>query len=184
MFLLLLIVAVMFSNKNSFNILHPDNMKRPIECFLILFCGCAFCNAQQALSTAGGEATGTGGTVSYTIGQTNYITVTGTSGVVMQGVQQPFEILVITGIEEAKGISPEISVYPNPTSGFLRLKVANINLERLSYHLYDINGNLLVSNEIVGKETIIQTGNLAPAAYYLRISDNQREVKTFKIIKN
>ena len=159
-------------------------MKKKIGFLLFVICGSVICNAQQALSTAGGEATGTGGTVSYTLGQAVNNTITSTSGTVMQGVQQPFEILVVTGIEEAKGISLEISVYPNPTSNFLRLKVANVKLEKLSYQLYDINGSLLGSNEIVGKETIIQTGNLAPAAYYLRISDNQREVKTFKIIKN
>ncbi|HJZ41653.1 MAG TPA: T9SS type A sorting domain-containing protein [Bacteroidales bacterium] len=159
-------------------------MKRIIECFLIVICGCVFCNAQQAISAGGGEATGTGGTLSYTIGQTDYITTTSTSGVVMQGVQQPFELLVISGIEEAKGISLEISVYPNPTSNFLRLKVANVKLQKLSYQLYDLSGSLLVSNEIRDKEIIIHTGNLAPAAYYLRISDNQKGVKTFIIIKS
>jgi len=78
----------------------------------------------------------------------------------MQGVQQPFEILVVTGIEEAKGISLEISVYPNPTSDFLKLNVESFELENLSYELYDIKCSLLSSNKIVGKETIIQTGNL------------------------
>jgi hypothetical protein len=64
------------------------------------------------------------------------------------------------------------------------LKVESYELENLSYELYDINGSLLQSNEIVGKETVIQTGNLSPAAYYLKVSDDQKEVKTFKIIKN
>lgn len=159
-------------------------MKKRIVLFLFVVCGSVISNAQQAISAGGGEAIGTGGTVSYTIGQTDYNTITGTSGVVMQGVQQPFEILVITGIEEAKGISLEFSVYPNPSTDFLILKVDNYNLEYLTYQLYDVSGSLILNGEILSKETVIQAGDLTPAAYYLRINDTQKEVKTFKIIKN
>ena len=139
--------------------------------------------AQQSVNTSGGNATGVGGTVSYTVGQVAYMTIASSAGTLTQGVQQPFEILVITGIEEASGISLEISVYPNPTSDFLKLKVENYKVENLSYQLYDINGGLLQNGDIVSKETVIQTGNLLPAAYYLRIIDNEKEVKAFKIIK-
>ncbi|MEI6048762.1 MAG: hypothetical protein WCS03_07670 [Bacteroidota bacterium] len=34
-------------------------------------------------------------------------------GSAVQGVQQPFEISMVTGIEEASGISLEVMVYPN-----------------------------------------------------------------------
>jgi hypothetical protein len=140
--------------------------------------------AQETVTTSGGKATGSGGTVSYTVGQVAYTTNVSTTGTITQGVQQPYEILVVTGIEEAVGISLEIVVYPNPTSDFLKLKIKDYKLENLTYQLYDVNGSLLQNGEIVLKETIIQTGNLAPAAYYLKVSDDQKEVKTFKIIKN
>jgi hypothetical protein len=139
--------------------------------------------AQETTTASGGDATGSGGTVSYTVGQVAYTTYTSETGIVTQGVQQPFEILVVTGIEEAKGISLEFSVYPNPTSDFLKLKVESYELVNLSYELYDINGGLLQNGEIVGKETVIRTGGLASAAYYLRINDTHKVVKTFKIIK-
>ena len=48
--------------------------------------------AQEAVATAGGDASGTNGNVSYTVGQVVYTTNTGTTGSVAQGVQQPFEI--------------------------------------------------------------------------------------------
>jgi len=159
-------------------------LKRILECFLIAICGGTFCDAQQTISTAGGEANGAGGTVSFTIGQMDYITLTSNSGIVSLGVQQPFEILVISGIDEAEGISLEISVYPNPISDFLRLKLGSYNFEKLYFKLYDFNGSLVRTGEILSKETVIQTGDLAPAVYYLQINDNENEVKTFKIIKN
>jgi hypothetical protein len=140
--------------------------------------------AQEAVTASGGNAAGSGGTVSYTVGQVAYSTYTSSSGTVTQGVQQPYEILVATGIEEASGISLEFSIYPNPTSDFLKLVVESYKLENLSFQLYDANGSLLQNGEIVNKETVLNTGDLAPAAYYLRISDNEKEIKTFKIIKN
>lgn len=152
-----------------------------IVVFLLL---CAnIIQAQETVSASGGNATGSGGSVSYTVGQVSYFTNTSDAGIITQGVQQPYEILIVTGLEEAKGISIEISVYPNPTSDFLKLKVENYRLVYLSYQLYDINGSLLLDKGIVDKETIVPTGNLVPAAYYLQISDNDKEVKTFKIIK-
>jgi hypothetical protein len=141
-------------------------------------------NAQESFTSTGGNATGTGGNVSYTIGQVSYITNTSSSGTVAQGVQQPYEILVVTGLEEAKDIILELFVYPNPVSDILKLKVESYSLENLSYQLYDANGNLLLNGEIVDKETVINTGDLAPAAYFLQIIDNNKDVKIFKIIKN
>jgi hypothetical protein len=153
-----------------------------IELFL-LFCTTAI-QAQETITTSGGNATGGGGTVSYTVGQVAYTTNKGATGIIAQGVQQPYEILVVTGLDEARGISLEISVYPNPTSDFLKLTIESYKLENLSYQLYNINGDVLQNGEIIGKETVIQTGDLLPAAYFLQIRENQKELKTFKIIKN
>jgi len=153
-----------------------------IVVFLFLFA--IGIQAQETVTSSGGNATGSGGTVSYTVGQVAYNTNTSTTGTVTQGVQQPYEIFVVTGLEEAKGINLEFSVYPNPTIDFLKLKVENYILENLIYQLYDANGSLIKNGKIIEKETIMQAGDLAPAAYYLRIYDHQKEVKTFKIIKN
>jgi hypothetical protein len=150
---------------------------------ILIFCTTTL-QAQQTIATSGGNATGTGGTVSYTIGQVSYTTNKDGTGMVVQGVQQPYEVQVVTGLDEARGISLEISIYPNPASDFLKLKIESYTLENLSYQLYDINGNLLQNGEVVDKETVIKTSDLLPAAYFLRIRDNQKEVKTFKIIKN
>ena len=48
--------------------------------------------AQQAVLTSGGDATGTGGSAGYSIGQTVYSTTSGANGSVAHGVQQAFEI--------------------------------------------------------------------------------------------
>ncbi|MCU0462515.1 MAG: T9SS type A sorting domain-containing protein [Bacteroidales bacterium] len=151
----------------------------------VIFCLIGFkftVQAQNAIPASGGNATGSG-TVSYTAGQVVYTTNTSSNGSVAQGVQQPFEISVITGIELAKEITLVCSVYPNPATEFVKLKIKNYEVKNLRYQLYDINSSLLQDNKIVDEETEIIMSNLLPATYFLKVTDNNIAIKTFKIIK-
>jgi hypothetical protein len=140
--------------------------------------------AQEAIPTSGGNASGSGGSISYTVGQVFSTTNTGTAGSVAQGVQQPFEISVVTGIEEAKGISLNCSAYPNPAIDFLILKIeGNMRMQYIA-SIYDLNSKLLESQKIESSETSIDMSNLVPATYFLKVTESNKEVKTFKIIKN
>ena len=155
---------------------------------LLLGFGLTGLQAQETIPATGGIASGNGGSVSYSLGQVIYTTNTGTNGSVAQGVQQPYEISVVTGIEEAIGINVSVSVsvsaYPNPVTEFLKLKVESYKVEDLSYQLYDMNGRLLENKKITGNETSIAMSNHSPAIYFLKITEANKEVKTFKIIKN
>lgn len=140
--------------------------------------------AQETVTTSGGEASGINGAVSYTVGQIVYTTNFGTNGSVAQGVQQPYEISVVVGIEEAKDITLECSVYPNPTTDYLTLKVDNYELLAFDFRLYDISGKLLESKKIESHETSIVLSNFATSIYFLKVTQSNKEIKTFKIIKN
>lgn len=152
--------------------------------FISMIYGCSLCTAQQSVSATGGEATGSGGSVSYTVGQVAYTTYTESEGTISQGVQQPYEIFDIGSSADEYGISLELSVYPNPASNFLMLIVKDIRPGNLTYQLFDANGKLLENKEIVDAETTILMDELSPAIYLLKVSDHDKEVKTFKIIKN
>jgi|WetSurMetagenome_2_1015567.scaffolds.fasta_scaffold03008_6 hypothetical protein len=141
-------------------------------------------HAQEAIPMTGGNASGSGGSVSYTGGQIASGTFSGSNGSVVQGVQQPYEISVITGIEEAEGITLFCSVYPNPITDFITLKVENYDNKDLHYQLFDINGNLLENKKIDGNEITIPMSNRSPSVYILKVTDKNKMVKTFKIIKN
>jgi len=143
-----------------------------------------FANAQEAESAAGGDITGSSGSVSYTLGQVVYTSINGSAGIITQGVQQPFEILVVNGIKEAEDINLKCSVFPNPANEFLNLRVESYTLENLSFQLYDMNGKLLENKKIEGIETSISMKNLVPATYILKVIDDNKEIKIFKIIKN
>jgi hypothetical protein len=152
---------------------------------VILLCfGMFGLQAQQVVTTSGGNASGSGGTASYTIGQIVYTTNANSNGSVAQGVQQPYEISVITAIEAAKDISLIFSVYPNPTTDFLTLKIENYELENLSYWLYSVNGNLIETKKVLSAETQISMTNQISGTYFLKLTEGNKDVKTFKIIKN
>lgn len=156
---------------------------------LILGLGLTGLHAQQAILSSGGNNSGSGGSVSYSVGQVVYTTNTGISGSVASGVQQPIEISVLTGMEDAKGINLTCSVYPNPTSDFLILKIDGDLKTKYIFSLYSMTGNLIRTQQVEATETQIDMGELAASTYFLRIfqtkeSTSAQEIKTFKIIKN
>lgn len=153
---------------------------------IVIFCLISFeftIQAQNAF-TSGGNASGSGGSVSYSVGQVVYATNIGSGGSVAQGVQQPYEISVPTGLEDAKDINLVFLAYPNPTVDILILKIGNYDNNSLSYMLYDINAKILENKKVTGSQTHITMGNLFPGTYFLKIVAGRKEIKTFKIIKN
>ena len=139
--------------------------------------------AQQAATATGGDASGSGGTVAYSVGQVVYVTNTGSTGSVAQGVQQPYEISIGLGIEN-QSINLAIAAYPNPTNDYLTLSVSNLELSNLNFQLFDISGKLIENRKITSTIETICMENLASATYFLKVTNNNNEVKTFKIIKN
>ncbi len=140
--------------------------------------------AQNAVPAAGGNVTGAGGSVSYTVGQTVYTALGGPSGYVTQGCQQPYEVIVLTGSPEVDGIQLDIKAFPNPTTDFIRLVLNRDNPENWRYRLYNNQGVLLQERVMSGREMVIPMDGLPPAAYILHIFHNQREINSFIIIKN
>ena len=149
-------------------------------------CGMVSLNAQvlhSGILSAGGNATGTGGSASYSVGQLVYTTATGTTGSVAQGVQQPYEINVVSGIDDIYGIEL-FSAYPNPASTHVILKIENNELTSFTYQLYNTAGSMMKTGKITAQETIINMASLLSATYYLRFYTDNKEVKVFKIIKH
>ena len=140
--------------------------------------------AQETITTTGGNALGSGGSASYSVGQVAYQTYIGTNGSIAEGVQQPFEISMVTAVEEAIGINLLISAYPNPAVDNLTLEVKDYDFSNLNYQLYDIHGKLLQNEKITGNQTSIFMSNRLPATYFVKILEGNKEVKTFKVIKN
>lgn len=140
--------------------------------------------AQETIPASAGEATGSGGTSSYTVGQIVYKTDVGTNGSVSNGVQQPYEISIVS-VNEVE-FAVDLLVYPNPTNEFVKLILDTERSRSVKtiYQLYDLSGKLIESKIISSNETKINMQSLKASTYFLKVEQNEKELKTFKIVKN
>ena len=152
---------------------------------LLLLCSfsVSWLQGQQGIFVTGGNPSGSGGSVTYTVGQVAWNTYSETSGSVAQGVQQPWEISIVTAIGNTEDISLEMNVYPNPASGSFKLFVGSPENKNLRFRLYDMSGLLLQDKKIDSEETEIFIRDLSSSLYFLKVFNNKQEVKVFKIVK-
>jgi hypothetical protein len=139
--------------------------------------------SQETIPASGGEATGSGGAASYTVGQVFYSTNTSTTGGVSQGVQQAFEFQTLSN-PGLTSVNLTAVTYPNPTKDFIILKITDKGINNLRYTLFDVNGKSIASGSIAESSTQIQMKQLSIGAYVLKVSQQNQSLKTFKIIKN
>lgn len=140
-------------------------------------------NAQKGTVAAGGDASGAGGSVSFSVGQVDYITATGTGGRITQGLQQPYEIFRVS-IDD---LSIELlsSVFPNPTRGGVTLRVpSSAVVSDMGYRMYDLTGKLVLDKKLDGPDTAIDMSALSNTTYLLKVYNKEKDITTFKIIKN
>lgn len=138
---------------------------------------------QESIPATGGKASGTGGSATYTVGQVVYHQFNGSTGFIIQGVQQPYEISIVTAIENTEDITLDCIVYPNPTEGSLKLVIGSFDDNNMRFRLFNMNGILIQDFKIEEKETIISIDNLQSGIYFLKVIKNNLEVKVFKILK-
>jgi hypothetical protein len=156
---------------------------KKIKLIILLFFIITSIDAQEATDASGGDATGSGGTVAFSIGQIDYTINTGTTGSAAQGVQQPYTIINI-GLNNETDLLMSLTLFPNPTTDILNLNIQEYNTEKLSYQLTDAIGKLISEKKIVENFTKIELISQVNAIYFLNIIKNNQIVKTFKIIKN
>lgn len=156
-----------------------------ISLAFIVFCVLpTILKAQNAVVTTGKIISSENGSVSYSIGQVGYSSINGSNGNLIEGVQQPYEISVITQSDYFKEIVLECEAYPNPTSDKLFVRADNSNFISMSYQLFTIDGQLVKEGAIKDFVTSVSMLELVSSSYYLTISADNVIVKTFKIIKN
>jgi hypothetical protein len=163
-------------------------MRKKIESFLIILSYCSLCFSQQVISTAGGHYVNGTAQLCWTISEPVISTLSNSNNILTQGLHQTK--LIIDAIEELKVSGLEISAFPNPAGECVNLKVIFLPTgqpgemwKELSFQVNDMNGKVLIQNQIVSTETIIQMDSYASAIYFLKVTIDKKLVKTFKIIK-
>jgi len=156
-------------------------MKKHLMILFLLGCIAGILQAQSNLVAAGGDASGEGGSVSYSAGQLDYSTKDGPGGILTEGIQQPYEISIISGLDEQQIILSAV-VFPNPTSDFVELRTG-ISDETIYYELLDVNGGIIVRNKLSGNSEEIDMSALSNGIYYLKVNNQNKTLKTFQVVK-
>ncbi|MCU7614440.1 T9SS type A sorting domain-containing protein [Chryseobacterium sp. GMJ5] len=151
-----------------------------IYSFFLIFCSVSEVDAQKALLATGSNATGGNGSVSYSVGQIDFTTK---ENQVMEGVQQAYEITTLSTTETAGSDRKDILLYPNPFKDFLFVDFTTNDYRNSEFQLFDSSGKLLKEDKIKESKSEFNFSELPSAMYIIRINQNGKNIKTFKIIK-
>lgn len=135
---------------------------------LISSSGDSFKNANYQLDWSIGESV----TASYSEGA--YILTQGFH----QGVYT-----ITTELENRLAIDAKISISPNPTTDLLTLKLESTKLENTQYFLTDISGKILQTSKVTSNIEQLNFATYASGIYFLSLKQENRVIKSFKIIK-
>ena len=155
-----------------------------LSIFVFLFSSPNVLICQQTVTASGGDVTSSGGSISYTVGQVAYSFSSNLSTEVSEGVQQAFEISTVTYIEPFSNTEVVISIFPNPTTSNIIIRVSGEYLKPLRYRLVNITGQSILSGEINSSSFELITENLPASVYILHLIQNESQISTQRIIKS
>lgn len=138
-----------------------------------------FAIAQFATLAGGGEGSGPGGTVSFSVGQLVVESTEDSEGSISPGVQQTYESNEVF-INEV--YLNTVKVFPNPTTHFIELSFDTPFNGSLI--VYDLNARVVLEQRVNELTTVIDAQSWSAGTYMIQLFD---EVGTFsiqKIIKN
>ncbi|NOT35959.1 MAG: T9SS type A sorting domain-containing protein [Saprospiraceae bacterium] len=174
----------MYSNIRGFTSIKLNVIIWEVGMLFYFVFSISFISAQSSVNSAGGNARSAAGSVSYSIGQLNYTFHNGSTGGIILGVQQAYEISIVSAIEKTDGVNLFVTAYPNPVSNYLILSIDKYDLSNLSFQLFNENGACIINQKIINQQTNIATCNLAPGNFFIKLINGSKEIKTFKLIKN
>jgi hypothetical protein len=149
----------------------------------ILFLSISKASSQESLNISGGDAMGIGGSVSYSLGQVSFTTISSGLASVSQGVQHAYEIYTL-GLNDTE-LQITLNVFPNPTSNNLSLQIINFNNESLCYEFLDLNNKIINNGQVTSATTQMNTENLPVGLYFLTLYNvENKKIESFQIIKN
>lgn len=125
----------------------------------------------------------TGLVVNQTIGQQSSAVTSKSSVVVQQGFQQSFWSTLIERSTSSNSL--QFVVYPNPFVSSINFQFSNVDDQKATISIFDIQGRMLLNKEIKIINSLISMdlSTLSEAEYLVRLTMNS-SVHYCKIIKN
>lgn len=160
--------------------------KRVIVVFGLVYSCCiqAQMTDPTVVASSGGTYQGASMQLDWTLGEFAMTTIGHSTGQLTQGFHQPSYL--ITSIHEFTNDVGQITVFPNPTVGQLRMKLKFDKERNIRIELFQLDGRVLWLETFKGYqiEKMKDLGHLPNASYLLRFSvDEDQYFRTFIIQK-
>ncbi|MEP7323442.1 MAG: T9SS type A sorting domain-containing protein [Saprospiraceae bacterium] len=157
-------------------------MKIRLIAFL-LFSNMGFLKAQHGAVSGGGGIVNAEGSLTFSLGQIFVLPTQSADATITPGLQQPYEISQVVGIDEDYMVS-DISVYPNPVLHQLSVEVSKEDdIRAINYSMTGADGKNILSGKLSGNHETIEVGTLLEGIYFLRFYNEKQQSRVFKIIK-
>lgn len=139
--------------------------------------------AQSFVSSAGSNAEGAGGYVSYSVGEVFYGYISGAGGSLTLGAQQSWLITVETDVPPTSGYTPAIRLFPNPTTGKVFVRYDGAAGQNSRFVLSNPQGIVIQSGELEGQVGMLDVSLLNGTVFFLSVYWSDKSIRTFKLIK-
>jgi hypothetical protein len=126
------------------------------------------------ISGGGTHSSGSGGSVSWSIGEVVIQTATSSGNHVTQGFHQGN--IYVVGIEELVEIA--VSVYPNPTSESVTIQIS----EPVNVSIYDMSGRLVGTHTLADAINSIDVTSFSRGTYNMIFERKGSETRNVKLI--
>jgi hypothetical protein len=87
------------------------------------------------------------------------------------------------GVKDVKAANAILKFYPNPCSNELNVELNSLNNSDKIFDITDVNGNKIKSGKMPGNKTEINTSDIIPGIYFLRVMEGDKIISGKKIIK-
>lgn len=138
-------------------------------------------SSQSAVLSGGGMAQGSGGSVSYSIGQVAYSIKSSDARSLYEGLQQPIEISIITGLARIPD-SWGLNIYPNPASVELNIEISQ-EFAGLNYYVMDATGRRQMTGVVDNSNATLAISSLPSGMYFLQLVSSDQAVANVPFIK-
>jgi hypothetical protein len=143
--------------------------------------------APQSVNSSGAKMSQSNGSLSFTVGELVVLNLTDSEGNTLGGGFTAGATITTVGIQETDATVLDVSVFPNPTSDLVNIRINHSTIEQVVVFITDLQGKEVYNGIYAGiSNTIgINTSEYAPGTYLLSLKNNNNQVLgTYKIIKH
>ena len=128
--------------------------------------------AQSNIVTAGGDATSSTGSVSYSIGQIDFQYSSSADYSVSEGVQQTYSFDTALSIDDIQ-YDFQLSIWPNPSADEMNLEFTTNYELPLSLTVTDVKGAVVASKSVTQGQYSFDVNTWAAGTYYVHLNDGE-----------